>query len=83
MDVEKTMEFILDQLAQAAALQPRTDSRLDRAIRLAIVETRRERKRSREMDERLDEKITQLRTEQLVTEGRLQRLINSQLGTNG
>lgn len=90
MDVEKTMQFILEQLAQAssqltrvAALQERTDRRLDRAIRLAVREARQERKKRREMDERLDEKITQLASAQLVTEERLQRLINSQLGSNG
>jgi hypothetical protein len=58
MDVEKTMEFILEQLAHVAALQARaeerqkkveerqarTDARLSRAIRLAVWEARQERK---------------------------------------
>jgi len=61
------MEFILDQLAQTAALQAkmevdldrreklgeRTDRRLDRAIRLAVREARAERKRRQELDARL------------------------------
>jgi hypothetical protein len=90
LDVEKTMEFILEQLAQAssrlakvAAVQETTDRRLDRAIRLAVEEARRERKRRRERDERLDEKITQLASAQLVTDERLERPIHSQLGSNG
>jgi ribosomal protein S7 len=83
MDVEKTMEFILEQLAQVTALQAKTDRRLDRAVRLAVQEARQERKRRREMDERLDEKLTQLASAQLITEERLRRLIDSQLGTNG
>jgi len=91
MDIEKTMDFILEQLAHVAALQAqaeerqaRTDRRLDRAIRLAVVEERRERKRRRELEERLDQKITQLAAAQLVTEETLQRWIEERRrGTNG
>ena len=83
MDVEKTMVFIMEQLAQATALQARTDHRLDRAVRLAVREARQERKKRREMDERLDEKITQLAAAQLVTEEKLQRFLDSQRGANG
>jgi hypothetical protein len=68
MDVEKTMEFILEQLAQVAVLQAkaeerqakaearqdRTDRRLSRAIRLAVEEARRERARRRELEERTE-----------------------------
>lgn len=86
MDVEKTMQFVLEQLAQASsqlaqvvAVQERTDRRLDRAISLAVQEARRERKRRAE----LDEKITQLASAQLVTEEKLQRFIDSQRSTNG
>lgn len=93
MDVQKTMEFILEQLAhtathlgtvavrveEIAAFQAKTDKPLARAIRLAIREARRERKRRAELDDR----ITQLASAQLVTEDKLQRLIDSQLRTNG
>jgi len=104
MDVEKTMEFILEQLAHAAAhlgtvaarveeiaaFQARTDRRLDRAIRLAVEGARRERQRRKELEERLstaaaeaDEKITQLAAAQLITEEKLQRLIDERRGPNG
>jgi ATP-dependent Clp protease ATP-binding subunit ClpA len=87
MDIPKTMEFILDQVAQVAVLQARTDRRLDRAIRFAVQEARQERKRRQETDEILarraaeaDEKITQLAAAQLVTEEKLQRLIEERRG---
>jgi ATP-dependent Clp protease ATP-binding subunit ClpA len=90
MDVQKTMVFILEQLAQTTVLQARTDRRLDRAIRLGVQEARQERKRRKEMDEILarraseaDEKITQLAAAQLVTEEKLQRLIDERRGGNG
>ena|ERR1051326_6676151 len=67
MDVEKTIEFILDQQAHVAMLQSkmqedlarrekigeRTDRRLDRAIRFAVREARAERKRRRELEAKL------------------------------
>ena len=67
MDVEKTIEFILDMQAQAVVNQAkrdedfarrekmadRTDRRLDRAIRLAVREARNERKRRQGLDARL------------------------------
>ena len=60
MDVEKTIEFILEQMANVAMIQAkreeigdRTDRRLDRAIRLAVREARNERKRRQELDARL------------------------------
>jgi hypothetical protein len=97
MDVEKTMEFILDQLAQVAALQAaaeqrqaaaeqrqaRSDARLDRAIRLAVWEARQERKKRRAADEKLDEYITRLAAAQLITEEKLQRFIEERRGGNG
>ena len=97
MDVEKTMEFILEQLAhvssqlaEVGAFQARTDRRLDRAIRLAVQEARQERQRRKELEERLstaaaeaDEKITQLAAAQLITEEKLQRLIDERRGANG
>lgn len=97
MDVEKTMDFILEQLAQVVALQARTDTRLDRmaeqqartdrrldrAIGLAVREARAERKRRQELFREFDEKITQLATAQLITEDKLQRFIDERHGTNG
>jgi hypothetical protein len=67
VDVEKTIEFILDMQAQAVVNQAkrdeefariekfaeRTDRRLDRAIRLAVREVRNERRRRQELDARL------------------------------
>ena len=67
MDVEKTMEFILEQQANAAVWQAKTaetmvefsaglqrlDRRLDRAVKLAVREARAERKRRQELDRRL------------------------------
>ena len=49
-------------------------------------EAQAERKRRREMDERLDEKITQLSAAQVVTEEKLQKLLDAPLldcGRNG
>lgn len=97
MDVEKTMEFILEQLAQVAVLQAkaeerqnRTDRRLSRAIRLAVEEASRERARRRELDERLErshaemeEAMTRLAAAQLVTEEKLQRFLEGRTGSNG
>jgi hypothetical protein len=83
VDVERTIEFILDQQArhqarhdvemaeirtmmretqaisrEAQDIGRRTDARLDRAVRLAVAETRRERKRRQvlktETNERMD-----------------------------
>lgn len=51
---------------------------LDRAITLGIREARNERRRRQEMDARFDDKITQLAAAQLVTEEKLQSLIDSQ-----
>jgi hypothetical protein len=66
VDVEKTIEFILDMQAQAVVNQAkrdaeldriekvaeRTDRRLDRAIRLAVHEARNERALRQELDAR-------------------------------
>jgi predicted RNase H-like nuclease (RuvC/YqgF family) len=81
VDIEKTIEFILEQQAKTEALLAatadrgaRTDARLDRAIRLAVREARSERRKRREMDARWEEKITQLAAAQLVTEEKVQKL---------
>ena len=104
MDIERTMEFIVEQLAYVAVrqaegaerlakmekLQDRTDRRLDRAIRFAVREARLERAKRRsvhrELNEsvsKLNDSITRLAAAQLVTEEKLQRLIEHQSGANG
>ena len=77
MDVQKTMEFILEQQAQAAAQQmkneieiAKTEAVLHRAIRLAVQEARHERQRRRELDARCKERSEKL-------EGNLDRLIEA------
>jgi hypothetical protein len=88
MDVEKTIEFILEQQAFITARQAKTeeehaaklaaiDRRLDRAVRLGIREARHERRRRAEFDE----KITQLAAAQLVTEERMKELAAAQRET--
>jgi hypothetical protein len=70
---------VVEQQAKIVEQQARTDKRLDRAIRLGVVEARRERKKRRELGDRL----TQLAAAQLVTEEKLQRFLESRSGTNG
>jgi hypothetical protein len=88
MDVEKTMEFILEQTAQIHAIQMKAEEHfarhdrdiaeinaiLRRAVRLAVQEARAERKRRREADERLDLKMDQLASSQLLTEEKFRML---------
>jgi propanediol dehydratase large subunit len=88
MDVEKTMEFILEQTAQTAALQARADEHLARhdrdiakinailrrAVRLAVQEARAGRKRRNEADERLDIKMDQLASAHLMNEEMIRKL---------
>ena len=70
---ERTMQQINSTLQ-------RIDDRLDRAVRLSVREARSERIKRRE----LDEKITQLAAAQLVTEEKLQGLIEAlKRGGNG
>jgi hypothetical protein len=88
MDVEKTMEFILEQQAQIHAMQMKAEEHfakhggdiakinqiLQRAVRLAVQEARAERKKRGEADERLDLKMDQLASSQMLTEEKLRRL---------
>src|SRR5580658_127920 len=88
MDVEKTMEFILEKQAQIHAMQVKaeehfarqdhdiaeTNTILRRAIRLAVQEARTERKRRREADERLDLKMDQIASAQLLNEEMVRNL---------
>jgi hypothetical protein len=74
MDVQKTMEFIVEQQAQTVAVQARheadiarVDLRLRRAIRLAIQEALNERKRRRELDEKMGQfALAQSRNEDMI-----------------
>jgi hypothetical protein len=84
VDIERTMEFILEQAAATEATMARLAARVDRhdeemkairntlrrAVRMAVEEQRRERVRRRE----LDEKITQLAAAQLLAEEQTARL---------
>lgn len=91
MDVQKTIEFILEQQANSAVFQARVDerldqisNRLDRAIRLGVDESRRERKRRRELEEKVDLRFAELAAAQTRTEQVLQAFIQSlQRPTNG
>jgi hypothetical protein len=85
MDVERTMEFILEQTAQTAAMQAQAEVNfarqiaqineiLRRAVRLAVQEARAERKRRREADEHLDRKMDQLASSQLLNEEMIKKL---------
>ncbi|HXB71249.1 MAG TPA: hypothetical protein VNY05_23640 [Candidatus Acidoferrales bacterium] len=98
MDVERTIEFILEQQARnegalarieagldkSEAKLARTDALLSRAIKAGIREALAERRKRREMGSEFDRKMTQLAAAQLVTEEKLQGLIQSlQRGSNG
>jgi hypothetical protein len=67
-------------LAYHDRIMKQIDARLDRALRDSVREARNERRKRRE----LDDKITQLAAAQLVTEEKLQRLIEERRrGGNG
>ena len=90
MDVEKTIEFILDMQAQAAVMQAkrdeigaRTDRRLDRAIRLAVREARNERKRRQELQARVDAKFEELAEAQRATAVALKAFLTGRGGNGG
>jgi hypothetical protein len=55
---------------------------LRRAVRLAVQDARHDRKRRREMAEQWDQKITQLSAAQLVTEEKLQGLLEAMRRSN-
>ena len=96
--IREQMARVAAQLAGNAAFQAKSDKYLDRVERLLIREARRERelrrkKDSKEPDKREREKLerdkrwndimSQLAAAQLVTEEKLQRLIDERRGTNG
>jgi NAD-specific glutamate dehydrogenase len=82
VDIERAIEFMLEQgakadarLAELSANVGRHDKEmaqirniLRRAIRASVEEQRRERVRRQQMEARLDEKITQLAAAQLLAE---------------
>jgi hypothetical protein len=88
MDVERTMEFILEQQARIAAYQMKAEEHfarhdqeivqirniMRRAVRLAVQEARAERKRRQELDARFDRKMDQLASAHLLTEEKLDKL---------
>lgn len=88
MDVEKTMEFILEQRARIAAIQAKaaeeaarydaqfgqTDALLRRAVREAIQERRAERQRWKEFDARFQLKMDQIAAQHRQNQEMLKRL---------
>jgi hypothetical protein len=86
MDVQKTMEFILEQRAQTEVILKELSLRhvdaaketaalradLRRAVRLAIAEDRMERRRRLERAAEVDAQIAKLAAAQLITEERMQ-----------
>jgi len=76
MTPEERLERHEQWLEQHERTMRRIDERLDRAVRFCVREARSERIRRRE----LDEKITQLAAAQLVTEEKLQGLIEALKG---
>lgn len=96
MDVARTMEFILDQIAQLAVQQARSAERHDSEIaeiRKVAQKTRddlrravrlgvQEARNQRRRSQDLDEKITQLAAAQLVTEQKFQSFLDH-MGRSG
>ena len=90
MDVQKTMEFILEQRSQTEVNLKELSQRqfeirneLRRAVRLGIKEARQERARRRELASEVDAAITKLAAAQLITEERLQAYFASLKSGNG
>ena len=82
--IEETLDAIDARLDRAVKQGERTDARLNRAITLAVREARAERARRSKANTEFDDKMTQLAAAQLVTEEKLQGLIDSlRRGGNG
>jgi hypothetical protein len=80
MDHEQWLQQHDRMMADHDRIMKEIDARLNRALRDSVREARNERTKRRE----LDEKITQLAAAQLMTEEKLQRLIDERrLGGNG
>jgi hypothetical protein len=79
VDVERTIEFILDQqaksevrMAKLEISQAKTEAALRRAFRLSVQEARAERLRRKKATAELNELITKIAAAQLVTEEKWQ-----------
>jgi hypothetical protein len=84
VDVEKTIEFILNQqaktevaLARLAESQQQTDALLKRSIRAAVQEARAERRRRQELREELLASQLKLAAAQRETEASLKAFVDS------
>jgi len=81
---EDRMARIESGLAKTERGLARTDRLLQRAIRAGVQEARAERRRRLELTAAFEEKMTQLSAAQLITEEKLQGLIEAlRLGSNG
>lgn len=88
MDVEKTMEFILDQQAHVMVLQAKADEtvdrigrRLDRAVKLAVREARNERNRRQELDAKVAAAEADRKKAEEALDEKLSQLAAAQLVT--
>ena len=78
--VSEQMGRMSEQMGRVGDRMDRVSKRLDRAVRLGVREVHNERKKRRE----LDDKLTQLAAAQVVTEEKLQGLIEAlKRGGNG
>lgn len=75
--IERHLASVAAHLDQVSERLDRVSGRLDRAVRLGVREVRAERRRRQKAMEEIDNKITQLAAAQLVTEEKLQGLIES------
>ena len=83
MEHEQWLEQHDRMMADHEQVMKEIDARLNRAIRDSIRESRNERMRRRRALAEIDDKITQLAAAQLVTEEKLQRLIEERRRGNG
>jgi len=71
--IEESLATVATSLAQVSVNVDRVSERLNQAVRLGVREARNERSKRRE----LDDKLTQLAAAQVVTEEKLQGLIDA------
>ena len=84
MDHQPWLEQHDRMIADHDRIMKEIDARLNRALRDSVREARNERARRKRALAEIDDKITQLAAAQLVTEEKLQRLIDERrLGGNG
>jgi DNA repair ATPase RecN len=78
--VSERLDQVSERMDRVSERLDRVSERLDRAVRLSVREARSERAKRRE----LDEKVTQLAAAQVITEEKLQGLIEAlKRGGNG